>query len=146
MVKEHKGSGDAVDGLLSSSSSHSVTSDRGSENDMDPSTPDRKKRSRSLKKLRGIGSDIKRALSRSRNNSPNREENTSPSLSKREVSRVGNNSPILENRLPHIEDPESRTRNNSPTPKINFTGSSKTAKTEDLNDQKSSCDDLISFM
>ena len=73
VVHEHKPGGDTVDGLLSSSSSHSIGSDRGSERDAEVSAPDRKKSKRSMKKLRGLGSDIKRALSRSRNSSPTSE-------------------------------------------------------------------------
>ena len=116
VLHEHKSSGDAVDGVPSSSSSHSVASDRGSEKDDEPSTPDRKKRGRSMKKLRVLGSDIKRALSRSRNNSPTREQTGSTSETKRGLSRSRNNSPAREQTGSTSETKRglSRSRNNSP--------------------------------
>lgn len=62
---------ESVDGLLSSSSSHSVSSIRYSEKETQGSSPDRKKNKRSMKRLKIIGTDIvKKALSRSRPNSP----------------------------------------------------------------------------
>ena len=148
VLHERKSSGDAVDGLVSSSSSHSVTSDRGSEKDEEVSTPDRKKRGRSMKRLRGFGSDIKRALSRSRNNSPTREQNSGTSDTKRALSRSRNNSPTHDNSPPDIKRSVSRSRNGSPTPeRNNNTGSFNVEKIEKVNDQKKqgSCDDLINL-
>ncbi|XP_028411836.1 inactive ubiquitin carboxyl-terminal hydrolase 54-like isoform X2 [Dendronephthya gigantea] len=135
VVDETKSNGDAVDGLLSSSSSHSLGSDRGSGNYVELSPPDRKKSRRTMKKLRGIGSDIKRALSRSRNNSPTREQNNSepgtpvssennspitpdiptPNLKGR-FSRSRSNSPTPEQSASDLKRSFSRSRNNSPTP------------------------------
>ena len=116
VLHEHKGCGEGVDGLLSSSSSHSVASDRGSEKDDEPSSPDRKKRSRSMKKLRDFGSDIKRALSRSRNSSPIREETDGISDTKRSSSRSRNTSPIREKTYGTSDTKRalSRSRNSSP--------------------------------
>ena len=135
MLHEHKSSADTADGLLSSSSSHSVASDRGSEKDEEISTPDRKKSRRSMKKLRDFGFDIKRALSRSRNNSPTREENNT-SNTKTVSSRSRNNSPIREQNdsMSHTKTMSSRSRNNSPIrDQINTTSETKTVSSHSGN-------------
>lgn len=169
VLHEHKSSADAVDGLLSSSSSHSVASDRGSEKDEEISTPDRKKSRRSMKKLRDFGSDIKRALSRSRNNSPTREQsnntsdtktassrsrNNSPtreqsnnvSDTKTGISRSRNNSPAHEKSWSNIKKEQFRRRNNSPSPeRVNNNVSLNTEKVETVQKKQGSCDDLINL-
>ena len=168
MLHEHKSSVDAVDGLLSSSSSHSVASDRGSEKDEEISTPDRKKSRRSMKKLRDFGSDIKRALSRSRNNSPTREQNSNTSDTTTVSSRSRNNSPIREqSNTSDIKTVSSRSRNNSPTHEKSWSNSKReqfrrrnnspsperfdnnvslnTEKAENFQKKQGSCDDLINL-
>ena len=59
--------------LESSSSSHSLGSGGSSEKGLDVSAPGQKKSRRPMKKLKTVGSGIKKALSRSRNNSPTTE-------------------------------------------------------------------------
>ena len=168
VLHEHKSSVDAVDGLLSSSSSHSVASDRGSEKDEEISTPDRKKSRRSMKKLRDFRSDIKRALSRSRNNSPTREqysntsdtqtvssrsrnnspipEQTSASDIKTVSSRNRNNSPTHEKSWSNSKREQFRRRNNSPSPeRVNNNVSLNTEKVENFQKKQGSCDDLINL-
>ena len=59
--------------LESSSSNHSLGSGGSSEKGLDVSAAGQKKSRRPMKKLKTVGSGIKRALSRSRNNSPTAE-------------------------------------------------------------------------